>query len=658
MRKKTIGFKILCLGFFVISSILNTGCGIDSTDEGPDLDEFDSGPVISGITPEMGPPGTSVSIEGMDFSPEPADNLVLFNGTEATVKGATDTTLQAIVPDSATTGPVEVVARGQSAVGPDFMVEEAIPGISDIDPDSGVIGTEVSIHGMNFGKTPVENTITFNGVSAPVNLASDSLLVTEVPSGATTGPVEVTTGGETATGPEFTVITEGVIEVIVATSGPDPDPDGYTLVLDGGSDSRTTANNDTLFFNNIIEGSHELQLTGIAENCSVSGNNPRMLEVVAGDTTSAGFNVSCSQTTGTLQTIVLTSGSDLDPDGYTVIVDGSDNQGSAIQESAINDTLIFEALSEGVHDVELAGTANNCFVSGNNPRIVDIVAGDTTTTVFDVACEDILKNQIVFHTDRDGNQEVYVMETDGSNQTNLTNNTASDFHPAISPDGSKIVFASNRDGNDEIYIMNADGTNISQLTFTPAGIVNSQPAWSPDGTQIAFTRFTGSQNFEIFVINTDGSGETNLTNHPAEDGQPDWSPDGTQIAFASNRDGDSEIFIIDVDGNVTQLTSNTFGDFSPAWSPDGSQIAYRDESLQSPNIFIMDADGSNQRAVTENFSTDDLPDWSADGMQLVYESDQSGNLEIFVINIDGSGQVNLSSQSGVDDEHPSWSPVQ
>lgn len=438
------------------------------------------------------------------------------------------------------------------------------PVILAISPEEGTAGDSVSIYGEAFSPDPDSNLAAFNGVPAEVSTASDTLLVAVVPDGATTGPVEVTAREQKAEGPVFTVLTAGAVRVFVSTGGPDPDPDGYTLTLDG--------------------------------------------------------------TLGTA--------------------------------SAINDTVQFNGVEEGMHTLELSGVEGNCSVGGGNPRSLNVVGGDTTDTAYSVTCSDIIKNQIVFQTDRDGNQEIYLMNTDGSGQVNLTGHSASDFHPAVSPDGTKIAFASDRDGNDEIYMMNADGSGVTQITFT-TGLASSQPAWSPSGDQIAFTRFTAAQNFDVFVIDTSGAGETNLTVHSANDGQPDWSSDGMKIAFSSDRDGDFEIYLMNPDGSgITQLTANTHLDVSPAWSPDDSRIAFRSDALQSADIFLMNADGSNVTALNTNLAADDLPDWSPGGSQIIYQSDSSGDLEIWRIDVDGSNLTNLTTQATGDDEHPAWSPVQ
>jgi hypothetical protein len=129
----------------------------------------------------------------------------------------------------------------------------------------------------------------------------------------------------------------------------------------------------------------------------------------------------------------------------------------------------------------------------------------------------------------------------------------------------RIAFASNRDGNFEIYVMNADGSGVTRLTNNPAN--DWQPSWSPDGRRIAFVSDRNG-NPKIYVMNADGSGQTNLTNNPGIDWDPSWSPDGKRIAFDSNRDGNYEIYIMNADGSgVTRLTYNPADDTRPSWSP-------------------------------------------------------------------------------------------
>ena len=125
--------------------------------------------------------------------------------------------------------------------------------------------------------------------------------------------------------------------------------------------------------------------------------------------------------------------------------------------------------------------------------------------------------KIAFHSDRDGNLEVYAMDRDGGNQTNLTTNPAHDLRPAWSPDGTKIAFESNRHGNWEIYVMNADGSEQTRLTNSAAN--DGNPAWSPDGTRIAFVS-NRDGDWEVYVMHADGTGQTNLTNISSVSLQP------------------------------------------------------------------------------------------------------------------------------------------
>jgi Tol biopolymer transport system component len=249
---------------------------------------------------------------------------------------------------------------------------------------------------------------------------------------------------------------------------------------------------------------------------------------------------------------------------------------------------------------------------------------------------------------RNGNGDIYLLNVEAALQglgqmavTRLTTNAASDFDATWSPDGTQIAFRSQRDGNDEIYVMNADGTCQRDLTNDSVG--DWSPAWSPDGKRIAFARFFDDNQFtDLAVINVDGSGLQRLTTGSGE--YPSWSPDGTRIAFATARDGNYEIYVMDADGtHETRLTNNPAYDMSPSWSPDGTHIAFdtqRDDFPPSEvgigpefEIHVMNLDGSGDTRLTNNTQEDRFPDWGSND-RLVFTQ----NGQLVLLDLDGSGR--------------------
>ena len=285
--------------------------------------------------------------------------------------------------------------------------------------------------------------------------------------------------------------------------------------------------------------------------------------------------------------------------------------------------------------------------------------------------------QLTFVSNRDGRFEIYVMDINGKNQRRLTNNHHDDWNPSWSPDGRRIAFMSNREGKfidgipmSEIYVMDADGGNQLNLTNNPH--YDSSPSWSPDGRRIAFASDREGKfiNFEIYVMDADGGNQQRLTNNPHGDRTPSWSPDGERIVFSTRRDGHFknkfgityEIYVMDADGgNQQRLTNNRKNDWEPSWSPDGRRIAFASDrrgNFENYEIYVMDADGENQRKLTNNRRHDNSPSWSPNGKRIAFSShrDRRGNFEnyeIYVMDADGRNQQNLTNNPHSDGT-PAW----
>ncbi len=265
-------------------------------------------------------------------------------------------------------------------------------------------------------------------------------------------------------------------------------------------------------------------------------------------------------------------------------------------------------------------------------------------------------NGLIAYESYDGTvDQIYTANSDGSNIQALTSGSSQDsFESVWSPDGSKIAFVADPSNNPQIMVMDANGSNITQLTNNTNG--NYDPRWSPDGTRIVFT-----SNNQIAVMNADGSDSQTMTNDPNGDSNPAWSPDGSKILFSCSPNTRQQICSMNHDGtNEVQITDGTYDASESTWSPDGSKILFvYDASLYNYQIATISPDGSNLHTITTANSETDFPSYSPDGAKIVVSLEASGDStsRIYTLNADGSNLTAITPNNGNFADTPSWQPI-
>ncbi len=251
---------------------------------------------------------------------------------------------------------------------------------------------------------------------------------------------------------------------------------------------------------------------------------------------------------------------------------------------------------------------------------------------------------------------IYSMNPDGSSISEIPTGLESASNPEISPDGTRIAFGGRRNGNDSLYIMGVDGTNLRAVTSGVGGA-----AWSPDDSELVY-----SDLGELHIINAAGGNSFQLPSfYPNTSASPTWSPDGTRIAFEvwSNTSGSvwTDIYAMNANGTgITQVTALSGHETTPDWSPDGSRIAFAHDGF----IYTIRPDGSDLKRITPDIAAsrygDFEPDWSPDGTRIVFSSDrtsaaQGDPVALYSVKVDGSGLVQITQpQGGQYQLHASW----
>jgi TolB protein len=271
--------------------------------------------------------------------------------------------------------------------------------------------------------------------------------------------------------------------------------------------------------------------------------------------------------------------------------------------------------------------------------------------------------RVLFYSDRDGDDDIYMMELDGSGVIQLTDEPGRDYEGDITPDGGTIVFASERatEGHGQLFLMDADGADVRRLTFSGEGgrrVTDDYPHWSPDGRRIVFQRTAVSEegvDADVWLIDPGTGEETQLTDTPSDwDSTPAFSADGGGVIFESNREGGFDVYRLDLATmELTRLTGDEGDDSGGKVSPGGEQLLFSSDREGDLEVYLAGSDGADPRPLTDNEARDRYPHWSPDGRLILFESDRDGNREIYLMNADGSGQRRITSDPGKDAD-PHW----
>jgi Tol biopolymer transport system component len=283
-----------------------------------------------------------------------------------------------------------------------------------------------------------------------------------------------------------------------------------------------------------------------------------------------------------------------------------------------------------------------------------------------------LHGRVAFASDRRRNVDLYLLELPGGQLRRLTSGPAADLSPAWAPDGRRLAFRSDRDGNDEVYVMNADGSRQRNLTRNPAS--DYSPAWSPDGRRIAFaTARADPTGNDLWLMDADGTHPRPLVQQNGIDEYPVWSPDGSRLAFGCtlgrvlpSQVGDFEVCVVNADGSGLRRITDAAGiSAAGGWSPDGRRVVFASSRDQDPDgvsacgdLYLVDADGSHLTRLSNGPASDCGPSFTPDGRHVLFFSDRAdpgGDSDLYAMNPDGSAVTRLT-RAHSEEQEPDFTP--
>ncbi|MGH7513075.1 MAG: TolB family protein [Gemmatimonadales bacterium] len=354
-----------------------------------------------------------------------------------------------------------------------------------------------------------------------------------------------------------------------------------------------------------------------------------------------------------LEVTASTTGDNLDPDGYVVIFDAQ-IPGEPV---ATNGTVVFNDLTPGLHSLQLTGLAPNCVT--DTLRDVTIPSEGTAQATFNVTCVGPKPFDIAFTEQNQSASDIYRINAGGTGLTQLTHDGLSRY-PAWSPDGTKIAFEHFKNPQPDIYVMNADGSDPHLLIADAF-----EPAWSADGTRLAFVHLTfGIQTLaHVMIAGSDGSNPVEVMNVEAMTAQPAWSPDGTTLAITPRGSilAPLELVAAQAGAQPTPLNVDQGVPRAPSWLPDGSALAFTFGLYGRDNadIYLINPDGSGLVPFSATGLNEFDPSWSPDGSNLAMIMGVPGTFEsdLYVQSRDASTARRLTTDTNLKGR-PTWGPAQ
>jgi TolB protein len=280
--------------------------------------------------------------------------------------------------------------------------------------------------------------------------------------------------------------------------------------------------------------------------------------------------------------------------------------------------------------------------------------------------------EIVYSIQSGRDSEIYRIRIDGTEKTLLTQDG---YHPVWSHDGKRIAFFGHGEGSWALYVMDDMGNNIDAVD--PRTVYDSYPEWSNDDSKILYLYSYDASIINIMMVESNGESDPILiSNYDNIIGDPHISPDGNEVVFMSNKSGDTQIYVINIDGTgITQLTTSKYGNVFPVWSPDGNEILFMSNRNKKEctisndcgmELYKMDKDGNNQKRLTENKFVDFYPTWSTSGEYICYFSEINGinpnecgsfcHVQLILLYADGSEQKVLHEFTDETAYYLTWQP--